>query len=156
MGLSHVTNTSRGIAPRFRRARVPVLASLVLTLSLAAGCAPPADGASASTAAAPGGDDGDGRQALLTINHLAPRPDSVGRQPDRFQWTPIAGADSYALGLVSEIDTVVWQTSGIPKPEVDWPAGLDVAEGTYFWMVEGYQGTRRIAESGRAAFVVER
>ena len=71
-------------------------------------------------------------------------------------WTPIAGADSYAIGLTSEIDTVVWQTAGIRKAEVEWPAGLEVPAGTYFWMVEGFTEGRRMAESGRAAFVVER
>ena len=51
---------------------------------------------------------------------------------------------------------MVWQTQGIAKAEVDWPASLEVPAGTYFWMVEGYRDGRRIAESGRAAFVVER
>jgi hypothetical protein len=122
------------------------------TVAMLAGCAPAGDGAETE---APGRADA-GRQALLTINHLEPRPDFVGPQPARFTWTPIAGADSYAIGLVSEIDTVVWQRADIPAAEVAWPAGLDLPAGTYFWMIEGFTEGRRIAESGRAAFVLER
>jgi len=127
----------------------PVAVALVL-----AGCTPSASEApvepAASGAAA-------GSPALATIDHLEPPPDFVGRQPTRFAWTPIAGADTYAIGLTSEIDMVVWQTSGLAAPEAPWPPGLEVPEGTYFWMVEGYaKDGRRIAESGRAAFVIER
>ena len=124
--------------------------------SLIAGlaCGRAVDGASDPAAA--GTVAGTSQQALATINHLVPRPDSVGPQPARFAWTPIAGADSYAIGLVNEIDGMVWRTSGLPKAEVDWPASLEVPAGTYFWLVEGYQDGRRMAESGRAAFVVER
>ncbi len=89
------------------------------TVAMLAGCAPTGDGAEAEAA---GGADA-GRQALLTINHLEPRPDFVGPQPARFTWTPIAGADRYAIGLVSEIDTVVWQRADIPAAEIAWPAG---------------------------------
>jgi hypothetical protein len=120
------------------------------TAAVLAGCAPAGDGAEAAGAADAG------RRALLTINHLAPRPDSIGPQPARFTWTPIAGADSYTIGLLSEIDTVVWQRADIPEAEVAWPAGLDLPAGTYFWMVDGFTRGRRIAESGRAAFVLER
>ena len=95
-------------------------------------------------------------EPLLAINHLEPRPDFVGPPPRRFAWTPIAGVDTYAIGLVSEIDTMVWQRGDIPGAEVDWPAGLDLPAGTYFWMVEGFKDGRRVAESGRAAFVLER
>ncbi len=138
------------------RSGAAVRAALAVgTMMLGSACAPPVDGvADVAAASAPATDTA--RQALTTINHLVPRPDSVGPQPAKFAWTPIAGADSYAIGLVSEIDTVVWQTQGIAKAEVDWPANLEVPAGTYFWMVEGYREGGRIAESGRAAFVVER
>jgi hypothetical protein len=126
--------------------------AVALAVVLACACTP----SSAEDPAAVPAESETARQALLTINHLAPRPDFVGAQPARFAWTPIAGVDSYAIGLVNEIDMVVWQTSGIATAEVAWPATLDVPEGTYFWMVEGYRDGRRVAESGRAAFVVER
>ena len=128
-------------------AAIPLLFGLACTSAVDGG-------ADATTASAPAAETG--RQALAAINHLVPRPDSVGPQPAKFAWTPIAGADSYAIGLVSEIDSVVWQSRDIPKAEVDWPASLEVPAGTYFWMVEGYHDGRRMAESGRAAFVVER
>ena len=125
------------------------------TMMLGPGCAPSVDGVpDVAAASSPATDTA--RQALATINHVVPRPDSVGPQPTRFAWTPIAGADSYAIGLVSEIDSMVWQTQGIATAEVDWPSSLEVPAGTYFWMVEGYRDGRRMAESGRAAFVVER
>ena len=144
-----VASGPRGAAGLMARLSIAALA----TVAMLAGCAPAGDGAEAEAAA--GGADA-GRQALLTINHLEPRPDFVGPQPARFTWTPIAGADSYAIGLVSEIDTVVWQRADIPAAEVAWPAGLDLPAGTYFWMIEGFTEGRRIAESGRAAFVLER
>ena len=84
------------------------------TVAMLAACAPAGDGAAAE---APGGADAGGRPCL-TINHLEPRPDFVGPQPARFTWTPIAGADRYAIGLVSEIDTVVWQRADIPVPRL--------------------------------------
>ena len=34
--------------------------------------------------------------------------------------------DRYAVGLVSEIDMMVWQRSDIGAAEVAWPAGLEV------------------------------
>jgi len=135
-----------------RRHRAWWVAAIV-TLVLA-GCAPSAADFPAAPAATASASPA---QALTTIDHLVPRPDFVGPQPTRFAWTPVAGAATYAIGLVSEIDTVVWQTSGLVGSEAAWPAGLEVADGTYFWMVEGYTTEgRRIAESGRAAFVVER
>ncbi len=130
------------------RRPMAALASATMLLCGVLACAPSGGEAEAAGAAA--------EQALATIDHLVPRPDSVGPQPAKFAWTPVAGADSYAIGLVSEIDAIVWQTSAIPTAEVDWPTGLEVPAGTYFWIVEGFREGRRIAESGRAAFVVER
>ena len=140
------------------RARIaPALRIAVFagTVMLGWHCGRSVDGVSdVAVASAPATDTA--RQALAIINHLVPRPDSVGPQPAKFALTPIAGADSYAIGLVSEIDSMVWQTQGLAKAEVDWPSSLEVPVGTYFWMVEGYRDGRRMAESGRAAFVVER
>jgi hypothetical protein len=140
--------TCQGAAgPRRWRATAVAMAAMVAWACTASSADDPAAAlADAETA----------RQELLTISHLAPRPDHVGAQPARFAWTPVAGVDSYAIGLVSEIDTVMWQTRGLTTSEVAWPATLEVPEGTYFWMVEGYREGRRIAGSGRAAFVVER
>ena len=129
------------------------MSAAAVVVVLACACAP--SSADDPAAAAAGGDVATARQQLLTIHHLTPRPDFVGAQPVRFAWTPIEGVDRYAVGLVSEIDMMVWQRSDIGAAEVAWPAGLEVPEGTYFWMVEGYRDGRRVAESGRAAFVVE-
>ncbi len=88
------------------------------------------------------------------IDHLTPRRDSVGSVPSRFAWTPIAGADSYALGLWNEVDVLVWRADHLQTPSVAFPADLSLEQGTYFWSVTAFRDGRPAAESGRSAFVV--
>ena len=37
---------------------------------------------------------------------------------------------------------------------LEWPKGNRLEPGTYFWRVVGVKDGRRVADSGRAAFVV--
>jgi hypothetical protein len=91
-----------------------------------------------------------------SIRHLVPEPDSSGDIPKRFEWTPVKGADRYAINVFNEIDIPLWQQDDIREPRVDWPKELRVESGTYFWAVAAIKDDRPIAQSGRAAFVVLR
>ena len=92
---------------------------------------------------------------IVVIDHLVPRRDFVGPQPDRFTWTAAAGADRYAIGVWNEADTLVWRGDAITGTSIDRPAGLAFEPGTYFWSVSGQREGREIARSGQSAFVVE-
>lgn len=107
--------------------------------------APPRPGAEA-TAPAP---------QILVIDHLTPRRDFVGPQPDRFVWSAATGADTYAIGVWNEADRMVWREDGVSGTAIARPAGLEFEPGTYFWQVTGLQQGRAIARSGQGAFVVE-
>jgi len=89
-----------------------------------------------------------------TIEHLLPRRDSTGGVPSRFQWTPIAGADRYALGVWNEADVLVWRQDHVREASIAVPAELQLEPGTYFWSVTALREGRPVAESGLAAFVV--
>jgi hypothetical protein len=95
-------------------------------------------------------------QAGDGIRHLVPAPDSSGDVPARFEWTPVKGADRYAINVFNEIDIPVWQQDDLREPRVDWPKELRVESGTYFWVIAALKDDRPIAQSGRAAFVVLR
>ncbi len=125
---------------------------------MACGEASQAGGQAAPTggAAAPGGQEPAGpAQPFLLIDHLMPRRDFVGPQPDRFAWSAATGADAYAIGVWNETDRLMWREDGVTGTSIDRPAGLDLEPGTYFWQVTGLQQGREVARSGQAAFVVE-
>ena len=124
------------------------LAAVVIVLSLA--CSNPLGEREAAPTAAPAGAAG----TAQTIDHLAPRRDSTGRVPSRFEWTAVEGADSYVFNLSNDIEYVVWRQVNLRQPTVPWPAGLKVEPGTYFWTVTALRDNRVVAESGRAAFVI--
>lgn len=92
---------------------------------------------------------------LRVIQHAEPRRDVVGPRPAGFRWSPIQGADRYAIGLWDEADRLLWRQDDVEEPHVTWPEGLVVGPGTYFWSVSALQSGREIAKSGMAAFVVE-
>jgi hypothetical protein len=93
-------------------------------------------------------------QRLQTIDHVAPRRDSTGATPSRFEWTRVEGADRYVIALYDDVDVLMWRHNDVREPSVEWPAALRVEPGTYFWMVMAFRDDRPIAESGRSAFVV--
>jgi hypothetical protein len=118
------------------------------TLAIGLACAP-ADGRGGN-APAPGGAS---REAPL-IDHVTPRRDSVGRPPDKFEWTRIEGADSYEIGVWNDIDVLLWRQRRIPGNHIDRPKELELDAGTYMWSIAAFRGDQPIAESGLAAFVV--
>lgn len=91
--------------------------------------------------------------AQQVIEHLAPKRDSVGPAPSRFEWTPVKDADSYLFELHNEISLVA-SSKGITGTVLEWPKDQRLAPGTYFWMVSAMRDGRAIAGSGRSAFVV--
>jgi hypothetical protein len=91
----------------------------------------------------------------IEIEHVTPRPDFVGPTPTRLEWTAAAGVDSYAVSVENEIEIPVFDQEGITSTSVPWPAGVKVEPGTYYWRIAGLKGGRVIADSGRAAFVVQ-
>ena len=66
------------------------------------------------------------------------------------------GAETYAIGVWTEVDVLVWRRDDLHSPSVPWPSDLQLEHGTYFWAVTALRGDRPVAESGRAAFVVVR
>ena len=95
-------------------------------------------------------------EQIVVIDHIAPRPDFVGKQPTQFSWTAAAGADHYAIGIMDEVDRVWWRDDDVKGTSVTVPDSIRLESGTYFWMVSGLKGGQMIADSGLAAFVVER
>jgi hypothetical protein len=123
--------------------------SAALAITLIGLACSTADGRSGNTSsAAPSAD-----QARL-IDHLTPPRDSVGRAPDKFEWTKIEGADSYEIAVWNDIDILLWRQRRIPATHIDRPKELTFDAGTYMWSIAAFRGEEPIAESGRAAFVV--
>lgn len=91
----------------------------------------------------------------LEIEHVTPRRDYVGPVPAKLEWTAAAGVDSYAINVEDEIEIPLFDQSGITSTSVPWPKEVRVLPGTYFWRIVGLKGGRVIADSGRAAFVVQ-
>jgi hypothetical protein len=90
---------------------------------------------------------------LPLIEHLAPKRDSTGGVPPKFEWTAIEGADQYVIQMWNDIDVLLWRQY-LPGTSVAWPKELKVEEGTYFWAVGALRGETVVGESGRAAFVI--
>ena len=130
-----------------RGAAALILAVFVLGT---ASCAAPSDAGGETATPAQAAD-----QALKVIQHEVPKRDFVGPQPAEFRWSPVAGADTYAIGVWNESDRLMWRKDDITGPAVAWPDGLLLDYGTYFWSVSGLQNGREIAKSGTAAFVIE-
>jgi hypothetical protein len=131
-----------------------LLAGLALVVGAAAACASdaPAAAAMASGQAPPPGPTG----KTEDIRHLEPRPDSVGQQPVRFSWSKVDAADTYTLRVWTEADVRVLSESGLTGTSVDFPKEYDMPAGTYFWSIVGMRGDQAVAESGLAAFVVQK
>ncbi|MBP7779615.1 MAG: hypothetical protein KA371_21060 [Acidobacteria bacterium] len=137
---------------RARRVRtVGCTAALALVMLGAASCGTPSGGETMLSA----GQAPSEAQALMVIQHEEPARDFVGPQPARFRWSPIAGANRYAIGLWNETDRLLWRHDDLKEPTVAWPKELVVDDGTYFWSVSALQNGREIAKSGTSAFVIE-
>lgn len=91
----------------------------------------------------------------IQIQHVIPRPDFVGRLPTVLEWTAAKGVDSYAVLVENEIEIPVFEQDGITTTTTPWPNGLRIEPGTYYWRIAGLKGGRVVADSGRAAFVVQ-
>ena len=130
----------------FRRSTT-LLAVGLLLLAFAA-CAPDPAAAAASAPAAAAAQPQD-------VKHIEPAPDSVGPQPTRFAWTKVDAADSYTFRIWTEYDVRVVSES-LTATSVDFPKDIDMPAGTYFWSIVAMRGDQPIAESGLAAFVVQK
>jgi len=91
----------------------------------------------------------------LEIRHLIPRPDFVGKLPTVLEWTAVQGVDRYSIGVENEIEIAVFDQDGITGTSTPWPKDLRIEAGTYYWRIVGLKGDRVVADSGRAAFVVQ-
>jgi hypothetical protein len=130
-----------------------VAGSVLLAASAVIACT-----ADTRAAAAPAASQAPTPRALPTedIKHLEPRPNYVGPQPERFAWSKVENADSYTLRIWNEADVRVLSESGLTTTTVDFPKENDMPAGTYFWAIVGMRGDQAIAESGLAAFVVQK
>ena len=90
-----------------------------------------------------------------TIDHVVPKRDFVGPHPARFEWTAVTGVDEYVITIENEVDMLILEAR-TRHTWLEWPKGPALDPGTYFWRVAGVNHGRRIADSGRAAFVVTR
>jgi hypothetical protein len=126
------------------------MATLVASVVVNIACTPPPGRRAASSSQA-----ADQRPAPR-LDHIAPPRDSIGAAPTFFEWTPVDGADRYALGILNEIDVVVWRRDDIRTTSIDWPPELKLEFGTYMWSVTALRGDMPLAESGRSAFVISR
>jgi len=89
------------------------------------------------------------------IEHVTPRRDYVGPLPTKLEWTAVDGVDTYAINVEDEIEIPVFDQDGIKTTSVPWPKEVRPLPGTYFWRIVGIKGGKVIADSGRAAFVVQ-
>ena len=90
----------------------------------------------------------------IKIEHVVPRPNFVGKTPTLLQWTAAEGADSYTVSVENEIEIPVFDAA-IKTTSIPWPKEARVEPGTYYWRITGLKGGQLIADSGRAAFVVQ-
>ena len=91
----------------------------------------------------------------IEIEHLVPKPNFVGKTPTVMQWSAAEGADSYVVSVENEIEIPVFDQENITTTSIPWPKEARVEPGTYYWRIIGLKGGRLIADSGRAAFVVQ-
>jgi hypothetical protein len=96
--------------------------------------------------------NGGGRGTV--INQVTPARDSIGSAPTRFTWTPVPGADHYAIGVWNEVDQLLWREDNILTTSVTAPETVKLEPGTYFWSVSALREGQQLAESGLAAFMV--
>jgi hypothetical protein len=92
--------------------------------------------------------------AMPKIEHVTPARDFVGAAPKVFEWTPVKGAEFYAIGVWSEVDVLWWRQDHITTNSAKWAGDRPLEPGTYFWSVTAVRGDRAIADSGLAGFVV--
>lgn len=90
----------------------------------------------------------------ITIDHIAPARDSIGKMPKVFRWSEAKGADEYSIGIWNEVDRLVWRRDHITSTSTPFPEDMEMEPGTYFWTVAGLKSGDQIADSGLAAFVV--
>jgi len=121
------------------------LAALATLIAIASACTP---------SAAREEPRGPSQARARNIDHVTPARDSIGAAPTRFTWTPIEGADLYAIGIWNEVDQLIWRQDNIPATSVTLPDTVRLEPGTYFWTVSALREGSQIAESGLAAFVV--
>lgn len=93
--------------------------------------------------------------ARQRIDHVTPKRDFVGVAPSRLEWTAVDGVDSYTVTVMNEVDALFLDYRRVTGTSIDWPKEIKLEPGTYFWRVVGMQNGRSVADSGRAAFVVQ-
>lgn len=91
-----------------------------------------------------------------SIRHLIPATDSIGGLPPRFEWTPVEGADRYAISVYNDVNRLLWQNEDVAISSVARPDALDLEAGTYVWRVSAIRENRQLADSGWSAFIVRR
>ena len=94
------------------------------------------------------------QDSLPIIEHLAPKRDSTGGVPPKFAWTAVKDADVYVLSMWNDIDLLIFKQHVAGRTSAEWPKGLTVEQGTYFWEVLALRGEQPVGHSGRAAFVI--
>ena len=123
--------------------------TVAVVLGIAAACSPLARRDETPAAAV-----ATNERPSVRLDHLVPPRDSVGAVPSRFAWTPVDGADRYALGIWNDVDLLVWRSRDIRMSSIVLSSDFRLEPGTYFWSVTALREEQPLADSGRAAFVV--
>lgn len=126
---------------------------LATTMACAHGAASQAGGPPRGATAIARQIEGSGREAPR-LDHLIPARDSQGSVPKLFEWTAVAGADSYSIGIWNEVDMLIWRQDHIQATSFDSSQSLRLDPGTYFWSISALKGDDEITSSGLSAFVV--
>lgn len=123
---------------------------LAMVMALGMACAPSSGEPGAAVVSASA--KADSHEGL--IDHIAPKRDSTGTSPARFEWTRVEGADRYAIRVWNEVDRLMWRSEGLTTNAIVRPEELQLDFGTYYWAVSAFHEGTPIADSGLAAFVV--
>jgi hypothetical protein len=122
---------------------------VIVLAALTVSCAPSVANGTRASAGVESQDD-----RSRTLNHVTPARDFVGSAPTRFVWTAYTSAETYSIGVWTDVDVLVWRQDNVQTTSVAKPDDVRFEPGTYFWSVSALREGRLVAESGLAAFVV--
>jgi hypothetical protein len=78
---------------------------------------------------------------------------TVSQVPAQFRWNKVDAAEAYRVRLFQEDGLLLWTSEPMKEGRADWPAGVTLAPGRYFWDVEAFREGNSLARSELQAFV---
>ena len=80
---------------------------------------------------------------------------SLDAGPQTFTWSPVSGAQQYALRIVNTYGAPAYEASSLTSTSQSMPAGT-LTDGTYSWKVTAISSAGRTSESAQRSFTVHR